>query len=96
MGKARNTHGEKKNAYRIWWESRKERDHQEHLDIDGRVISKWIFDKYMKFWEELISYSLIQHVRHRRRLQQFSCCVWYHCRGDVFIEPFPSNVEGCT
>jgi hypothetical protein len=29
----------------FWWKSRKERDHQKDLDIDGRVISKWILEK---------------------------------------------------
>jgi hypothetical protein len=29
----------------IWWEIRKERDHQEALDVDGRVIKKWVLDK---------------------------------------------------
>jgi hypothetical protein len=32
-----------------WWESRKERNHQEDLDIDGRVILKLIYEKYISF-----------------------------------------------
>jgi hypothetical protein len=30
----------------FWWESQKERDNEEHLDICGRVILKWILEKY--------------------------------------------------
>jgi hypothetical protein len=29
----------------IGWESLKERDHQEDLDIGGRIILKWILDR---------------------------------------------------
>jgi hypothetical protein len=28
-----------------WWESQKERDHKEDLDVGGRIILKWILDK---------------------------------------------------
>jgi len=31
----------------FWWGNLRERDHSEDLDIDGRVILKWIF----KTWE---------------------------------------------
>jgi hypothetical protein len=27
-------------AYRIWWESHKERDHYEHLDVGGRRLKE--------------------------------------------------------
>jgi hypothetical protein len=30
---------------RYWWESQKERDHQEALDVCGWIILKWILDK---------------------------------------------------
>jgi hypothetical protein len=33
---------EKKNAYRILWESLKETYHQEDLDVGGGIILKWI------------------------------------------------------
>jgi hypothetical protein len=26
----------------FWWESEKERDHEENLDVCGRIILKWI------------------------------------------------------
>jgi hypothetical protein len=29
----------------LWWESQKERDHQEGLNIGGRIILKWILEK---------------------------------------------------
>jgi hypothetical protein len=34
-----------------WWESQKERDHQEDRDVGGRIILKWILDRMM--WYEL-------------------------------------------
>jgi hypothetical protein len=30
----------------ILWESQKEIDHEEDLDVGGRVILKWISEKY--------------------------------------------------
>jgi hypothetical protein len=30
----------------VCWGNLRERDHYEHLDIDGRIILKWIFKKY--------------------------------------------------
>jgi hypothetical protein len=36
--------GEKRNAYRILWESQKERDHWEDQDVDGCTILKWILE----------------------------------------------------
>jgi hypothetical protein len=29
----------------FWWESQKERDHYECLDIGGRIILKWILQE---------------------------------------------------
>jgi hypothetical protein len=37
--------GEKRNAYRILWESQKERDHWEDQDVGGWTILKWILDR---------------------------------------------------
>jgi hypothetical protein len=39
MGKACGTDGKEEE---FWWESQKERDHYEDLDVDGRTILKWI------------------------------------------------------
>jgi hypothetical protein len=30
----------------FWWGNLRERDHLEDLDIDGRIILKWIFWKW--------------------------------------------------
>jgi hypothetical protein len=32
----------------FWWGDLRERDHLEDLDVDGRIISKWIFKKWDK------------------------------------------------
>jgi hypothetical protein len=37
--------GEKRRAYRFWWEILRKRDHLEGLSIDWRTILKWIFEK---------------------------------------------------
>jgi hypothetical protein len=29
----------------VWWENLKERDHQEDLNVSGRIILKWILEK---------------------------------------------------
>jgi hypothetical protein len=29
----------------FWWESQKERNHYEDLDVDGRMIIRWILEK---------------------------------------------------
>jgi hypothetical protein len=30
----------------FWWEGQKERDHQEYLDVCGRIGLKWILEKW--------------------------------------------------
>lgn len=34
------------NACRVWWENQKVRDHYEDLDINGRIVLKWLLEKY--------------------------------------------------
>jgi hypothetical protein len=36
---------ENRNAYRIWWESQKERDHWEDQDVGGWIILKLTLDR---------------------------------------------------
>jgi hypothetical protein len=45
MDKARSTNGTKMNAYKILWESQKERDHWEGQDVGGCTILKWILQR---------------------------------------------------
>jgi hypothetical protein len=46
MGRACSTYGrEKRNAYRIWGESQKERDRWKEKDIGGWIILKWILER---------------------------------------------------
>jgi hypothetical protein len=37
--------GEMRNAYKIWLENLKGRDHLEDLGVDGRIILEWILGK---------------------------------------------------
>jgi hypothetical protein len=37
--------GEKRMHVGFWWESQKERDHREDLDIGRRIILEWILDR---------------------------------------------------
>jgi hypothetical protein len=37
--------GEKRNAYRYWWESQKESDHGVDQDVGGWNILKWILER---------------------------------------------------
>jgi len=30
----------------FWWKNMKERDHFQHLDVDGRTVLQWIFIKF--------------------------------------------------
>jgi hypothetical protein len=55
------------------------------------------FEKYKKFWEELIVYfPLIRHTPHRkRRVQQLLyCCVCIRYRGNISTEPLSSSDKG--
>jgi len=40
-----------RNAYKIWSENLKVRDHFEYLGIGGRIILEWILEKHdQKLW----------------------------------------------
>jgi hypothetical protein len=40
---------------RLWWEDLSERDQLENLDIDWRIIVKWVFKKWdSEAWNGLI------------------------------------------
>ena len=34
----------------FWWESLREGDHLKDPDVDGRIILKWIFEKWDGTW----------------------------------------------
>jgi hypothetical protein len=38
--------GDRRGAYRVWWGDLKETDHLKDLSIDGRIILKWILNKW--------------------------------------------------
>jgi hypothetical protein len=39
----------------FWWENLKERDHLEDPSLDGRIILRWIFRKWVRgAWNGLI------------------------------------------
>jgi hypothetical protein len=46
--------GEKRDAYRYWWESQKEIDHWEDQDVGGWTILKSISERYGMVCIELI------------------------------------------
>jgi len=35
--------GERRCAYRVWWGNPRDGKNLKRLDVDGRIISKWIF-----------------------------------------------------
>jgi hypothetical protein len=46
MGGLHITHGRDLNAYKIWLEKTKGKDHSEDLGVDGRIISEWVLRKW--------------------------------------------------
>ena len=50
MALACSTYGDRGGAYRVLVGNLKERDHLEDLDVDGRIISRWIFIKWNGGW----------------------------------------------
>jgi hypothetical protein len=54
MGGACSTHGVKRNACRIWWESRKERDQLEDLDVGERILIMYLRNIGWVVWIGLI------------------------------------------
>ena len=39
--------GNRRGAYRLWWANLRERYHFEELGVEGRIILKFIFNKWI-------------------------------------------------
>jgi hypothetical protein len=35
---------------RLWWQNLKEGDHMDDSGVDGKIILKWIFEKWFGIW----------------------------------------------
>ena len=47
MGGTCSTYGGRRGVYTgFWWENLRERDHVGNPDVDGRIILRWIFEKW--------------------------------------------------
>jgi hypothetical protein len=44
MGRACSMHGRRGMHIGYWWQSQKEKDHLEDLNVGGRIIFKWILE----------------------------------------------------
>jgi hypothetical protein len=64
--------GNKRGGHRVWWGGLKEGDHLEDLDVNGRVILKWIF----KMWDD--SMDWIDLTQDRDRWKAFMNAVMNH------------------
>jgi hypothetical protein len=65
--------GERRGAYRVLVGRSRERDHFEGLEINGRIILKWVFKKWDRrqgldssAWERDIWRHLFNHVKKLR------------------------------
>jgi hypothetical protein len=47
MGGACSTYGERKGVQGFWWYNLRERDYLETPGIDGRILLRWIFRKWV-------------------------------------------------
>ena len=48
-----------------WWGDLRKRDHLEDLDIDGRIILKWIFRKWdEEAWTGLLCFRIVTGGAH--------------------------------
>jgi len=45
MGGTCSTYGRRELHAKFWWGNLMERDHLEHIGVDGSIILKWIFKK---------------------------------------------------
>jgi hypothetical protein len=47
----------------FWWENSRARNHLKDLEVDGRIILKWIFKK----WDEGMDWTELAQERNRWR-----------------------------
>ena len=38
--------GDRKGEYRVWWGNLRKGDNLEDKDVDGRIMTNWVFKKY--------------------------------------------------
>jgi hypothetical protein len=48
--------GERRGAYRVWWQNQKVTDQLEDPGVDGRIVIRWIFAewKWGTHWIDLV------------------------------------------
>jgi len=47
-------------SYRIWLENLNGRDHFEHIDVDGKIILKWVL---REIWWKIVGRMYLVHGR---------------------------------